>query len=57
VPRHYTSALDLIDARLKECGLGKNVATAIKQEYLLLTGGSLLSLGPDMGKFLRKFLR
>ncbi|HEY3272285.1 MAG TPA: CCA tRNA nucleotidyltransferase [Methanocella sp.] len=57
VPRQHTTALELIDAKLKDCGLGKNVATAIKQEYILLTGGSLLSLGPDMGKFLRKFLR
>jgi tRNA nucleotidyltransferase (CCA-adding enzyme) len=57
LPRQHTDAVELIDAKLKDCGLGKNVATAIKQEYVLLTGGSLLSLGPGMGKFLRKFLR
>jgi tRNA nucleotidyltransferase (CCA-adding enzyme) len=57
LPRQHTSALDLIDARLKECGLGKNVAAAIKHEHILLTGGSMLSLGPGMGHFLRRFLR
>jgi tRNA nucleotidyltransferase (CCA-adding enzyme) len=57
VPRQHTTAVELIDAKLKDCGLGKNVATAIREEYILLTGGSLLSLGPGMGKFLRKFLR
>lgn len=57
LPRRHAAALELIDAKLKECALGKNVAESIKQEYVLLTGASLLSLGPDMGRFLRKFLR
>ncbi len=56
-PRRHREVEGLIAARLLECGLGKNVAPAIKEEYVLLTGGSLLSLGPDMGRYLRKFLR
>ncbi len=57
LPRQHTEAIGLIDVKLKDCALGKNVATSIRQEYVLLTGGSLLSLGPDMGHFLRCFLR
>jgi tRNA nucleotidyltransferase (CCA-adding enzyme) len=57
LPRRHTAALDLIDAKLKECALGKNVAESIRHEYIILTGGSLMSLGPDMGNFLRRFLR
>jgi tRNA nucleotidyltransferase (CCA-adding enzyme) len=57
LPREYTTAESLIGSCLTECGLGKNVATSVKNEHILLTGASLLSLGPDMGTFLRKFLR
>ena len=57
LPRRHTSAIELIDAKLGECALGKNVATSIKHEHIILTGGSLMSLGHDMGNFLRRFLR
>lgn len=57
LPRQYTSAEDLLRERLTECALGKDIAASIKQEYVVLSGASLLSLGPGMGRFLRKFLR
>jgi tRNA nucleotidyltransferase (CCA-adding enzyme) len=57
LPREHPTAESLIGSCLTECGLGKNVATSIKNEYVLLTGASLLSLGPGMGTFLRRFLR
>ncbi|OPY25742.1 MAG: CCA-adding enzyme [Methanocella sp. PtaU1.Bin125] len=57
LPRGHTTAEGLISDCLTECGLGKNVAASIKSEFVLLTGASLLSLGPGMGTFLRTFLR
>lgn len=56
IPRRYPDAVGLIRGQLMSCGLGKNVAQSVRQEFTILTGKDVLKLGPDFGRFLVKFL-
>ena len=56
LPRPYTAAEDLLRERITDCALGKNLAAAVRQEHVVLSGASLLSLGPGMGRLLKKML-
>jgi tRNA nucleotidyltransferase (CCA-adding enzyme) len=56
IPRRYGCAIELIKARLKSCGLGKNVAASIAGGFDILQDEGTLDLGPEFAAFLAKFL-
>jgi len=57
IPRRYDTAVELINAQLKSCGLGKHVAASVGQGFEILTNERALELGPEFARFLTKFLR
>jgi tRNA nucleotidyltransferase (CCA-adding enzyme) len=56
LPRKYTSAVDLVAAKLTSCALGKQVSECIRQDFIVLTGPAVLSVGEGIGVFLRELL-
>ncbi|CAJ36491.1 CCA tRNA nucleotidyltransferase [Methanocella arvoryzae] len=56
IPRKYPRADELIRARLTSCALGKQVSESIRQDFIVLSGTSVLSVGEGIGEFLRELL-
>ncbi|HTX44545.1 MAG TPA: CCA tRNA nucleotidyltransferase [Methanocella sp.] len=56
IPRRYDTAIELIKAQLKSCGLGKNVAASIARGFDILLDENTLELGPEFAAFLTQFL-
>jgi tRNA nucleotidyltransferase (CCA-adding enzyme) len=56
IPRKYDTAVELINALLKSCGLGKHVCASIGQGFDILQNENVLELGPEFARFLTKFL-
>jgi len=56
IPRRYDTAIELIKAQLKSCGLGKNLAPCIAAGFDILLDENTLELGPEFAVFLTQFL-
>ena len=57
IPRKYETAVQLINAQLKSCGLGKQVAVSINEGFEIIINEDMLELGPEFASFLTGFLR
>lgn len=56
LPRKHAEATDLISAKLTSCALGKQVSESIRQDFIVLSGPAVLSVGEGIGVFLRELL-
>ncbi|WP_424358533.1 CCA tRNA nucleotidyltransferase [Methanocella sp. MCL-LM] len=56
IPRKHPRADELIRAKLTSCALGKQVSESIRQDFIVLSGPAVLSVGEGIGVFLRELL-